>query len=83
MHKNLTTTMHHYKIELVTLSDIRDFVTIAGKCQGKVLIRCSDDFMINAKSLLGVLLAKKMQWNDLTLLCENDCYCDFKRFIAD
>lgn len=83
MYKNLTTTTHRYKIELVTMRDIRDFVAIAGKCHGKVLLRCSDDFLINAKSLLGVLLAKKLQWNDLTLLCENDCYCEFKRFIAD
>jgi len=83
MNQNLTSTLYRHKIELVTVSDIRDFVAIAGKCKGKVMLRCSDDFCINAKSLLGVMLAKKMQWNDLTLLTETDCYSDFKRFIAD
>ncbi len=82
MNQNLTSTLYRHKIELVTVSDIRDFVAIAGKCKGKVMLRCSDDFCINAKSLLGVMLAKRMQWNDLTLLTENDCYQDFKRFIA-
>lgn len=83
MNQNLTSTLYRHKIELVTVSDIRDFVAIAGKCKGKVMLRCSDDFCINAKSLLGVMLAKRMQWNDLTLLTETDCYHDFKRFIAE
>ena len=82
MNQNLTSTLYRHKIELVTVSDIRDFVAIAGKCKGKVMLRCSDDFCINAKSLLGVMLAKRMQWNDLTLLTETDCYHEFKRFIA-
>ncbi len=83
MNANNTSAMYRHKIELVTASDIREFVSIAGKCKGKVMLRCSDDFCINAKSLLGVILAKKMQWNDLTLITENDCYCDFRKFIVD
>lgn len=83
VNKNMISFTYRYKIELITVSDIREFVAIAGKCQGKVMLRCSDDFCINAKSLLGVMLAKKMQWNALTLETENDCYCEFKKFIAD
>ena len=80
---NLTSTMHRYKIELVTASDIRDFVNAAGTCKGKVMICCNDDYCINDKSLLGVMVAKKMQWNDLYLLMENDDYSKFERFIID
>lgn len=83
MNANLTSTMHRYKIELVTVSDIKDFVKTAGTCKGKVMICCSDDYCINAKSLLGVMVAKKMQWNDLYLLTENDYYSKFEKFMVD
>lgn len=74
---------HRYKIELVTASDIRDFTTIAAKCPGKVLLCGGDDFMINAKSLLGVMLARSMDWSDLTLVTENDCYREFEKFMTE
>lgn len=80
---NMTGTQHRYRIELVTVSDIRRFVAIAGKCEGKVMLSVSDSFLINAKSLLGVMLAKNMDWNHLVLITEKDCYEDFKQFIAD
>ncbi|MBQ7365365.1 MAG: HPr family phosphocarrier protein [Clostridia bacterium] len=80
---NLTTTQHRYHIELVTVSDIRKFVAIAGKCEGKVLLSVSDTFCINAKSLLGVMLAKNMDWNHLVLLTEKDYYEEFKQFMAE
>ncbi len=83
MNANTTSTIYKYKIELVTATDIKEFVGIAGKCKGKVLLRCSDSYCINAKSLLGVIVAKKMQWNDLYLLTENDCFSAFKKFIVD
>lgn len=83
MNANYTSAMHRYKIELVTATDIREFVNAAGKCKGKVMLSCSEDFCINAKSLLGVMLAKKMQWNNLTLITEEDCYSEFAKFIAD
>lgn len=83
MGHNMTVMQHRYKIELVTVSDIRRFVNIAGKCEGNVMLSVSDSFLINAKSLLGVMLAKNMDWNNLVLITEKDCYEDFKQFIAD
>ena len=83
MKNKMNALEHKYKIELVTASDIRDFVNIAGKCRGKVLLCGGEDFMINAKSLLGVMLAKGMDWSDLWLLTEEDCYREFERFMAD
>ncbi len=77
----MTGTYHRYKVELVTVSDIRNFVAIAGRCEGRVMLSVSDNFCINAKSLLGVMLAKNMDWNNLVLMSENDCYEAFKQFI--
>ena len=39
------------------------------------------DCRVNAKSLLGVLLAKKLNWDDLRIVMENDYYHEFDRFI--
>ena len=75
-------TKHRYKIELVTISDIRRFVTTANHCEGKVVLAVGESFMINAKSLLGVMLAKNMDWANLTLITEHDCYESFKSFIV-
>ncbi|MBR2987389.1 MAG: hypothetical protein IKC63_05170 [Clostridia bacterium] len=83
MGANMTGTYHRYHIELVTVSDIRKFVSIASHCDGKVLLSVSDNFMINAKSLLGVMLAKNMDWNHLILLTEHDHYESFKAFITE
>ena len=82
MGNNLTGAQYRYKIELVTVSDIRKFVNIASHQDGKVLLSVKDNFLINAKSLLGVMLAKNMDWNNLTLITEEDCYEDFKQFIS-
>ncbi len=77
-----TSVQHRYKIELVTVSDIRRFVSTASECEGSVMLSVGDTFLINAKSLLGVMLAKNMDWANLTLIAENDCYESFKQFIV-
>jgi len=73
---------HRYKIELVTVSDIRRFVATASAHEGDLILSVGDNFLINAKSLLGVMLAKNMNWSHLTLLSKRDCYESFKTFIA-
>lgn len=83
MNTNMTGTMYKHKIELTTVTDIREFVDTASKCSGKVLLQSNDNFCINAKSLLGVLVAKRLEWNTLYLLSENDVYYEFRKFITD
>ncbi len=68
------------------MEDVKRVVAIATRCKGKVLLKSGNDFSVNAKSLLGVLWAKKakkMSWDDLTLEMENDYYKEFERFIID
>ena len=53
-------TFHRYKVEIDTLADVREFVNIATTCKGQLLLESGDNFKVNAKSLLGVIIAKKL-----------------------
>ena len=75
--------LHRYRIELVTFADIQAFVKTACKCKGRLLLCSGKDFQINAQSMLGVVLAKKLNWNELTLVTEHDYYNEFKDFMVD
>lgn len=72
---------YNYKVELNTLSDVKKFVETATKFEGRLLLKSGNKFSVNAKSLLGVLLARKLNWNDLMLVSEKDCYLDFEKYI--
>ena len=76
-------TFHRYKVEIETLADVRDFVNTATTCKGKLFLESGDKLKINAKSLLGVIIAKKLNWDNITLVAEEDCYIKFARFIAE
>ena len=70
-----------YKIEIDTVEDAKRIVAIATKLKGKIVLRSGSKFSVNAKSLLGVLLAKKLNWSDLTIVMEQDHYSEFEKYI--
>ena len=72
-----------YRIEINTLEDAKRIVAIATKLKGKIVLRSGSKFSVNAKSLLGVLLAKKLNWNNLTIVMEQDHYSEFEKYIID
>ena len=72
---------YQYKIEIDTMDDAKKIVAIAGKLSGKIVLRSGSKFSVNAKSLLGVLLAKKLNWNDLKIVMEEDHYSEFEKYI--
>ena len=72
-----------YKIEIDTVEDAKRIVAIATKLKGKIVLRSGSKFSVNAKSLLGVFLAKKLNWSDLTIVMEQDHYSEFEKFIVD
>lgn len=72
-----------YKIEIDTVEDAKRIVAIATKLKGKIVLRSGSKFSVNAKSLLGVLLAKKLNWSDLTIVMEQDHYSEFEKFIVN
>ena len=73
---------YEYKIEIDTMDDAKKLVAISTKLKGKILLRSGSKFSVNAKSLLGVVLAKKLNWSDLRIVMENDYYHEFEKFIA-
>ncbi len=72
-----------YRIELDTYDDVKELVATATKCDGKILVKSGNGFSVNAKSLLGVILAKNLNWDDLVLEMEHDYYNNFKKFIVE
>ena len=49
------------------MSDAKALVAIATKLQGQITLQSGNKFAVNAKSLLGVILAKKLNWDDLRI----------------
>jgi phosphotransferase system HPr-like phosphotransfer protein len=72
-----------YNVEIDTMEDAKAMVSVATKLKGKIVLRSGSKFSVNAKSLLGVLLAKKLNWSDITLVAEEECYAKFAHFIVE
>jgi hypothetical protein len=70
-----------YKINLVTVSDVMEFVRIASKLEGKVYL-VNGNKRLSAKSALGVHLAR-MAWNEVFVESETDCFFELRKFIED
>ena len=71
-----------YHIEIDTMQDAKQMVAIATRLQGKIVLKSGSNFSVNAKSLLGVLLAKKLNWSQLQIEMDKDYYHEFEKFIA-
>ena len=76
-------TKYVYKVEIDTMDDVKKLVAISSPLKGKITLQSGNKFAVNAKSLLGVILAKKLNWDDLRLVMDNDYYHEFERFIKD
>ena len=72
-----------YNITIDTMADARKLVDIATKIKDKVLLQSGEKFRVNAKSFLGVVLAKKLNYNDLKLVMDEDHYHEFEQFIEE
>ncbi|MBQ9085699.1 MAG: HPr family phosphocarrier protein [Clostridia bacterium] len=70
-----------YRVEIDTMEDAKQLVAISTKLKGKIILQSGNKFAVNAKSLLGVILAKKLNWDDLRLVMDNDYYFEYQRFI--
>ena len=71
--------MQKYKIELVTNSDINDFVKIVSKVEGEIKLIDDTGLCVNAKSLLGVLYT--IEWDNLYCISEHDIYSKIEKYI--
>ena len=68
--------MHKHKIDLITTSDIVEFVNIATSETGIVKLVDDSGFCVNGKSLLGAMAT----WNSLYCVSENDIYSKISKF---
>ena len=74
---------YEYRIEIDTMEDAKNLVAVSTKLKGKIVLKSGSKFSVNAKSLLGVVLAKKLNWSDLTIVMDNDYYHEYEKFIID
>ena len=72
---------HVYRINIDTMADAKELVNISSKLEGQITLQSGNRFAVNAKSLLGVLLAKKLNWDDLRIVMDNDYYYEYSKFM--
>lgn len=74
---------YEYRIEIDTMEDAKKLVAISTKLKGKIVLKSGSKFSVNAKSLLGVVLAKKLNWSNLRIVMDNDYYHEYEKYIVD
>lgn len=70
--------MHKHKIELITTSDILDFVKIATATDGIVKLTDDTGFCVNGKSLLGAMAT--VEWSSLYCVSDVDIYSKIEKY---
>lgn len=73
--------MHKYKIELVTTSDIVEFVNIATAEDGTIKLVDDSGFCVSGKSLLGAMAT--VEWSSLYCVSDTDIYTKIQKFCVD
>lgn len=71
-------TMFKHKIELITNTDIVNFVQIATEEPGEVRLIDGNGFCVSGKSLLGAMAT--VEWNSLYCESENDIYAKIQKY---
>lgn len=71
--------MHKLHIELDTMEDVTDFVSITSKLPGAIVVIDGSGMRINAKSILGVLYA--MEFDELWVESEEDIYTSIQKYV--
>lgn len=73
--------MYKEKIELTTLKDVQEFVSIVSKINGNIYLKDGNDFCVSAKSIIGAIAA--LEWNSLYCYSETDISYEINHFIVD
>lgn len=69
------------KIMLETLSDIREFVSIASAIDACVHLTDGNRLTVSAKSILGAIYS--MEWGNIYCTCDKDIYMAIRKFVAE
>lgn len=72
--------MGKVKIELNTLTDIREFVDIVSdpEIQGDIKLTDGNSYTTNARSLLGAMAS--VEWSELYCVSDEDIYTKIQKF---
>lgn len=72
--------MSKYKINLITMSDINEFVKIASLSPHIIRLTDGTGFCVNGKSLLGAMAA--VEWNELYVESDGEIYGEISKFVV-
>lgn len=73
--------IYKHQIELITLSDIKEFVGITTCVKGDVKLIDGNGFCVNGKSLLGA--AATVEWDTLYCVSDEDIYTTIRKFCKE
>ena len=69
------------RIELVTMSDVTEFVNAISQVEGEVYLEDKNrKFKVSAKSMLACLLSQA-EWSEVWVVSETDCYEIIKKWV--
>ena len=71
--------MHKLQIELDTMTDVTEFVSITSKLSGAIVVVDNKGMRVNAKSILGMLYA--MEFEELWVESDEDIYNAISKFV--
>ncbi|MBR4023453.1 MAG: hypothetical protein IKI94_12845 [Ruminococcus sp.] len=70
--------MFKHKIELITTTDIMDFVNTVSTVSGDVKLIDDAGFCVNGKSLLGAMAS--VEWKSLYCISDEDIYTKIQKY---
>lgn len=70
--------MFKHKIELITTTDIMDFVNTVSTVSGDVKLIDGAGFCVNGKSLLGAMAS--VEWKSLYCVSDEDIYTKIQKY---
>lgn len=73
--------MPSYKIRLDKMQDAQEFASIASGIDGRIELHDNSGFVVNAKSLIGVIYS--LEFSETFLVMDGSHYMKFKRFIIE
>lgn len=73
--------IYKHQIELVTFTDIKEFIGVTTGVKGDVKLIDGKGFCVNGKSLLGA--AATIEWDTLYCVSDEDIYTSIKRFCKE
>lgn len=73
--------IYKHQIELVTFSDIKEFISVTTGVKGDVKLIDGNGFCVNGKSLLGA--AATVEWDTLYCVSDEDIYTSIRKFCKE